>query len=293
MRQLVSRCRDPRCGEAIKYWQVNCRCGEFLGFPNYRAAAAEHDELLTRYKAARKDAQARQVALLLAKLEALAEESRPVIAMSFAACDDILRSDKYRNYDQRNKSGEREPAGAQDHADRQMVDARLFPGYGQHIHYATLSPYGHGLPSYGPVAVCWQVTPAYLGKRASLIEENSFFFYSRHALGSRGKKIPTGRISTWDDRAKLVAAKLGAQLSTATEDRSLPHLILKAGTTRDKDDFLEIAIYADAGLDTRDVDKVTVQRAASTTEEHYRLALLREICDARRIVLMELELDAS
>src|SRR5207253_874190 len=102
-------------------------------------------ELAKRYDAVRQDATLRGVAHLLVKLEALAEQSRPVIAMSFAACDDILRPGKYRNYEQRIGSGEREPAGQPDHADREMVGERLFPMYNQYIQYAALSPDGRGL----------------------------------------------------------------------------------------------------------------------------------------------------
>jgi hypothetical protein len=282
-----SNCPNPDCGEPIKYWQVHCRCGHFLGYPNYRAAAAEREELMRRCEAARDDAETRRVAPLLAKLEALAEQSRPVIAMSFAACDNILRSDKYRNYDQRTDSGEREPASAQDHADRDMVGAKLFPKYNEHIHYAALSPDGRGLLSYGPVAVCWQVTPAYLGRRASLLDENSFFIYDRHALGQRGTTIPPGHRATWEDRAMLVAAKVAPRLTAATGESSLPGLLLQAGKTRNDDDFVEIAIYADGGLDTHDVSRVTLQRAATTPEETHRLELVREICATRHIAMIE------
>jgi hypothetical protein len=119
----------PDCGDSAGYWQVQCRCGHFLGFPNRREADGERAELEKRHSAALTDSQRRGLEPLLAKLEALADQSWPVIAMSFAACDDIMRSGKYRNYDQRIASGERDPASAQDHSDRKMVGARLFPMY--------------------------------------------------------------------------------------------------------------------------------------------------------------------
>jgi hypothetical protein len=281
-----SNCPNPECGKPIKYWEVHCRCGQLLGYPNYRAAAAEREDLMRRYEAARHDAEARRVAPLLAKVEALAEQSRPVIAMPFAVCDDILRSDKYRNYDQRMDSGEREPANAGDHADREMVGERLYPRYSQHINYAALSPDGRGLLSYGPVAVCWEVTPTYLGRRASLLDENSFFFYDQYSLGSRGATVPPGHRATWEDRAKLVAAKIAQHLTPATGDGLRP-LLLQAGSTRKEDDFIEIAIYAEGGLDTQDVSKVTLLRAAMTPEEEHRVELVRDICRTRSITLVE------
>jgi hypothetical protein len=281
----LSNC--PDCGEAIEYWRVHCRCGQFLGFPNFRAAAAEQDELEKRRWAAEEDARLRGTAALLTKLKDLAELSRPVIAMSFSACDDIMRPGKYRNYHQRIDSGEREPANPGDHADRAMVGARLFPTYGEHIHYAALSPHGRGLVSYGPVAVRWAVTPSYLGRRASLLEENSYTFYDRHALGRRSAAVPLGYRAIWEERASLVAAKLASGLTAATGESSLANLLLHAGGTRGDDGFVEIAIYADAGLDTRDVDMVTLQRTPTAPEEHLRWQLVRETCATRGVVLIE------
>jgi hypothetical protein len=138
------------------------------------------------------DAARRSITPLLAKLEAIAKRSQPVINMDFAACDDILRSGKYRNYHQRIDSGERAPAKAQDHADRVKVGESLFPVHEKHIQYAALSPDGRGLLSYGPVAMRWEVTSVYLDRRVSLLEENSFTFYDHHKLGDRGATIPLG-----------------------------------------------------------------------------------------------------
>ena len=277
----------PDCGQVVEYWRVQCRCGYFVGFPNYRDVAAERAELTTRHTAAQDDCKKRGVAPLLTKLEDLAEQSRPVIAMFFSACDEILRADKYRNYHQRIDSGERDPSGAEDHADREMVGARLFPTYNHHIHYAALSSNGRGLSSYGPVAVRWEVTPVYLGRRATLLEDNSFTFYDRHSLGQRGATIPPGYRAIWEDRMKLAAAKIAPRLTTATGESRLPGLLLQPGRTRNDDDFIEVAIYADGGLDTQDVDMVTVQQSATTSEEAHRQRLVREICAVRGITFVE------
>ena len=204
-----------------------------------------------------------------------------MINMSFRACDDILRPSKYRNYHQRVGSGEREPAEAQHHADRSMVGKRLFKVYKEHIQYAALSPDGRGLLNYGPVAVRWQVLQSYLGRRISLLEENSFTFYNQHELGRLGATTPAGHQAVWDDRAKLVAAKLTPRLTTATAESSLAGLLMRAGATRKDDEFVEIFICAAEGLDTRDVDMVTFQRAAMTPEEGHRRDLVREACAAR------------
>ena len=89
----------PGCGAAVDYWRAHCRrCGHFIGYPNRRAAEAERTKLWEAYGIARDDADRRGVRPLLDKLEALAARSPPVIGMDFKACDDVLRSGKYRNF---------------------------------------------------------------------------------------------------------------------------------------------------------------------------------------------------
>lgn len=165
---------------------------------------------------------------------------------------------------------------------------KLFPTYKQHIHYAALSPNGKGLErSYGPVAVRWQVTPEYLVRRSSLLEENSYIFYGKHGLGVLNSKVPPGYQSGWEDRAMLASAKLGPRLTSATGENELPELLLRQGIDRYQDQFIEIAIYAEEGLDTQDVDMVTIQRSPATPEDHHRLEIIRETCVARGIAFVE------
>jgi len=242
---------------------------------------------MRRYVAARNDAQQRGVGLLLDKLEVLTEQARPVIAMAFSACDDILRPGRYRNYDQRVESGERDPAIASDHADREKVGATLFKMHSDHIVYAVLSPSERGLASYGPVAVRWEVTAAYIGRRASLLESNSYTFFNQHGLGALGAAVPPGYRAIWQDRAQLVAAKLAARLTTTTSESTLPSMMMHTGSKREDDDFVEVAIYADRGLDTQDVTAVALQRTPTTAEELHRRDLIREICVARGIAFTE------
>jgi hypothetical protein len=225
---------------------------------------------------------------MMAELEQLAGRSLPVINMPFAVCDDMLRSGKYRNYDQRVDNGDREPAGAVDHGDRELVGQRLYPNYSQHIQYAALSPDGYGLEkSYGPVAVRWQVTREYLQRRASLLEENSYSFFGKHSLGALRTVVPSGYQAVWEDRAKLAAAKLVGNLTPATGIGDLPTLLLKQGANRSADEFIEIAIYADEGLDGQDIDRVAIQRAPASPEEGHRRDIIREACALRPINFVE------
>ena len=273
----------PNCGILIDPSDVICRNSHFVGYPNHRAALAEQGALQARYISARNDCETRGVDKLLDALEAVAERSLPVIAMSFEACDGVFRSRKYLNYQQSVDANLRHPAHSVDHADRASVGARMFASYDQHIAYAALSPSGRGLANYGKVMVSWRVTQDYLQKRISLLEENSYIFYARHDLGRLGSTPPMGYRATWGDRARLVGAKLGSRLTVSTRTAKLHTLLLRSGVSRDDDEFVEVMIYADKGLDTLDVDRVLVQVAPSTSEEHRRWEILQQSCRAQGV----------
>ena len=132
-----------------------------------------------------------------------------------------------------------------------------------------------------------EVPGAAVGGRASLLEENSYTFFDHHGLGDRRAAIPASYRAIWEERAKLAVAKLAARLTAATSEGSLGGLLLHAGATRPDDDYIEIAIYADAGLDTVDVDLVTQLRAPTTPEEQHRWELVKEICATRSVAVIE------
>jgi len=92
--------------------------------------------------------------------------------------------------------------------------------------------------------------------------------------------------STREDREKLAAAKLATRLTAATGESDLPDLLLHAGRTRADDEFIDITIYVEKGLDTQDVDMVTLQSVPTTSEDRYRWKLIREICASRGISLV-------
>lgn len=273
----------PDCGSLIDPSDVMCRNSHFVGYPNHRAALEEQGALQARYRDARNDCQTRGVDAMLDALEIVAERSQPVIAMSFEACDSVFRSKKYLNYQQSVGANLRNPAHPVNHADRVSVGARLFASYDRHIAYGALSPDGRGLTSYGKVMVSWRVTEDYLRKRISLLEENSYNFYTRHDLGHLGSIPPMGYRATWDDRAKLVGAKLGSFLTVSTGTAGLNALVLRSGGSRGDDEFVEVTIYADKGIDTLDVDRVLVQVAPSTSEEHRRWEILQQSCRAQGV----------
>ncbi len=159
-----------------------------------------------------------------------------------------------------------------------MVGEKLFPMYSQHIVYAALSPDGRGTRTYGGEVWMRWATPFYIERWVSLLEENSFTFFEEHGLGHIGVTGPSGYRAVWEDRAKLVIAKLAPRLTTATAERDIDGLLLHAGATRMDDEFVEVHIYAEGGLDARDADMVAFQRPPATRKETEKWAEVREMC---------------
>jgi hypothetical protein len=120
-----------------------------------------------------------------------------------------------------------------------------------------------------------------------LLEQNSYILFAKHALGQLGAILPAGHQAVREDRAKLATTKLTPRITPATAEGDLPGLLLTEGATRDTDEMIEIAIYADEGLDTQDVDMVTIQRAPGKSEEVHRRDIVRETCGHRGIAFVE------
>lgn len=276
-------CPDPDCRFENEYSVANCRCGRFLGFPNRRAAEEQATELDSRYAAAIVDATARGLDTLVGELERLLDRSVPVICMSIEAADDVTRARKYRNYHNLVDQGHRGIASRIDESDRTMIGSKLFPGYYDKIHYAALSPNGRGLSSYGDIAIGWTVSTSYLEKRISVHEENSYTFFDKNSLGRRGSAPPKGYIGVWNDRKKVGVAKLAPKLNTAMSAATLGTLVLHDSRSRAADDFMEVAIYAEQGIDTLDLLSVTVQNRPSDARGQQRLELIAATCVARGI----------
>jgi len=280
---MAERC--PVCQvEVPDYSAPNCsRCGNLIGWPNYRKALFEQPVLDARYQSARADLDGNGLTLLREQVERLAEASLPVVGMDANACSDLLKGGKYRNYHYRVEIGDRDIASEANHGNRSMVNERLYPKYGRHLQYAVLSPDGLGLTSYGPIAVAWRVDPHYLMTRATLLEENEFLFFEAHGLGSLNAVVPSGYRAIWEDRAKLVIAKLAPSLNAATALADLQTLILRPGADRWNDVFVEVVIYADGGIDSLDVASVALLEPLTDRNSQRKWREVMEACAQRGI----------
>jgi hypothetical protein len=282
---LAMSTKCPHCSHvAYDYSRSHCdRCGHLIGWPNYRKALSERSELDARYQSARLALHHRGLGALLKEVERLAEASLPVVGMDAHACKDLLFGGKYRGYYRRVEIGERDVAAEAAHGDRAMVNERIYPVYGRHLQYAVLSPDGSGLSNYGPIAVTWSVRPHYLQERVSLLEENEFLFFDRHGLGALGRTAPAGYRAIWEDRAKLVVAKIGPRLNASTSAADIPQLLLREGSDRWTDVFVEVVMYAKEGVDSNDVIEVRLLKALVGSASQRAWGEIEEICRRRGI----------
>ena len=125
------------------------------------------------------------------------------------------------------------------------------------------------------------MTNEYLSGRVSLLEDNSFTFFEKHGLGQLNSPLPSGYQAIWEDRAELVVAKLASGVSAATSISQLPDLVMQPGGSRAVDAFVEIAVFARDGVDTRDVDLITVETKPSTSEEGHRWEIIKSSAGRR------------
>lgn len=98
--------------------------------------------------------------------------------------------------------------------------------------------------------------PGCLEQRMILLEQNSFHLYEAHGLTESEKGLPSGHVAVWENRDKLAVAKLGQRLTSDMEDAEISDLLLYRGTHPQNDDYIEVAIYAEDGLDSRDINQI-------------------------------------
>lgn len=203
--------------------------------------------------------------------------------MPCEAADDLLRGAKYQNYHFQVEVGRKRIASELNHGVRLMVNQRIYPAYGLALHYAVLSPDGRGLGNYGEVAVTWDVTPSYLGRRSTLLEENEFAFFERHGLGELDAVVPPGFRAAWTDRSMLAVAKLEPELTAATALADLSDMLLAEGTDRRQDRFIEVVVYGNQGIDGQDIRSVKLMKPIMDQQRQERWQIVIETCALRGI----------
>ena len=238
------------CGHGYHFSQHLCpHCARPANFPNV-FAAEDPDEaaaLQGRYDKAKADAQSRGTEALraLEDFEAEVSNSRAVIARSAAEFQRLSTSDKegYATYYELVGAEARFASGDKWDDIRQAADPVLFPHYKDKIRFAALTLDGAGLQSFGE---CFLVLRTeMIAHRATVFEENSLLFFSKHFRPGINESIrlPRGYRATWGERAKLCVAKLADRIDGGTERGAYSGLLLRQGSTPDEDDFVEVHVW--------------------------------------------------
>jgi hypothetical protein len=264
-----------RCGSRIPDSSEKClTCGHYAGPPNVRAArrVEETSALNRRYVEAVARAKTNGTDRQLLKLEEAAKASFAVINVGLDFLFHFVTNDKllYSTYSLATKGKIRKPALRSDEEDRLAVEAKLFGGYGDEMRYAALSADGSGVRSYG--AFTLRLRDVTITDRATLLEENSFAFVEKHGVRLR-QRPPVGYRATWEDRHKLVVAKLADRISPSTSEAELPKMMLRSEGDRATDDFVEVHIFG--AFDINAVESVRGNSSPLSKDERALISIVK------------------
>lgn len=181
-----------------------------------------------------------------AAFEAAARGARAIFSTNLSYALNLFdERRRHRNYHEDVEGGGRTAAEPHDDAMRLTVDAQVFGTIGRRITMAALTLTSTGLPSYG--AVSMEFHPSICEARASLLSENSFDFVRRNPGGPDA--LPAGHRSTWADRGRLALVKSADELKVDTAPAEFPHILMRPGSSRKTDRFMEVHLYESWGID--------------------------------------------
>ena len=252
------------CGFSIPPSVNACpHCGQPGLFPNVGAAKkpAEYEALQRRYQVALDDVVKRGAIAVLQDFETALKNSRAVICRWLPETQHMASSEfaSYSTYYKLARAQVKTPTGEEWDRMRTTADAALFTNYQEELRFAALTLNDEGLFNYGRCS--WVLRTEMIAHRTSVMDENSTAFYHRH---KKKKQMPLGYRATWEERAKLGIAKLGAQVDTATTAAEYSALLLQQGRDSGEDQFIEAQIYGP--LTIRTIAHVTLTPRATRAE---------------------------
>jgi hypothetical protein len=250
-------------------------CGEYLGYPNVRAAnqPAEIDKLQTRYEDALQRATARGAKDVVVRFESAVRSSYAVIGCNILRIRELIVEPKglYSNYYLTTRAQVRRLADDEFDRHRRIVDATFFGGYAEQIIFAALSLDGKGLTSYGAYAIVLRDIAVL--KRSSVLETNSYNFLNEHNLKPT-EPIPAGYRSDWARRALLAVAKLGDLITPVTIEAQFPKLLLSQGASREDDEYMEVHLFGVFGQNA--IEAVRGSSSPKRPDEKAIVAVVKE-----------------
>lgn len=235
----------PSCAEQIPEHARLCPvCNGDVGFPNVRAARKreERDALVARYRSAKDAAIRRGCQDVLVQFEEAVRRSKAVFCRNWGVLCRLLSSDTelYASFYGQVRAEARLPLNTELDRTRLVVDATFFPYYYENVRFAALSINGRGPMSYGSCSIV--LREAMIADRASVFEENTLVFCTRHRL-ALGESLPRGYRAAWHDRQVLALSKLEPRLGVETRTEDFSDILLNQTGKTDRDDFVEVHIY--------------------------------------------------
>jgi hypothetical protein len=201
----------------------------------------ERSKLQQRYEAAHSDSIARGCGLLFEELEKACATSVAVfncsvirlfreVATECEVFETYYKLERLRlrfeapgdpDWQKRRPQAEFELLGSDEHKEQ--------------LHYAALSIDGLGVQNYGSCSI--ELRDGMIGHRATCFEGNSALIYHKE------KRFDDVLRSSWTERSKLCAAKLGPCLTSSTKLTQFSKLLLRNGPDSLTDDFVEVHIF--------------------------------------------------
>ena len=268
----------PKCDATDSGSLRHCpTCGFDLGCPNVRAATlpAEVSALSERFNIARDNATKRGLTEQFDELvTAINSKTHVVVAMPLLFARSFLADPRtlYAGYENLVGGKIRTPALFKNDSDRFAVSGKMFASYGGEISYGVLSLNGVGLHNYGIVFL--MLRDVAIEQRVSFLHDNSYLFLAKLNLPVLGV-IPHGYRSCWQNRAKLVAAKMESILTTNSNPADWACQLVVQGATREEDSCVEAHIYG--GFNADSVQSVEFAASGTTRSDKLDIAAIKEL----------------
>lgn len=271
-----------QCGVPVTESLRHCpSCGNDLGFPNVRAAteAIEVNALMSRYKDALANADKRGLSKEFAALVlAVNSNSHVVVAMPLLYARTFLIDPRtlYGSYEGLMGAGIRLPAPFINDSDRHAVSGKLFASYASDIRYGVLSLDAVGLSNYGLVFV--RLRDVAIEQRVSFLHENSYLFMDALQVPVRGT-LPHGFRCNWQNRDKLVAAKIEPILLPGSTETDWARQLVAQGANREEDRCVEAHIFGTFNAES--VASIEFAGPGSSREERNDIDSIKEFMERR------------
>jgi hypothetical protein len=240
---MTHRC--DKCSCEYHYTLERCpHCAHPGNYSNVLIASekSELDAVDQRYEKAVQGADRRGCALQFADFTKWLQDSRAVVARSYADIDRLAAGDNsvQATYYDLVDAGLKLPDGSSWEELRRPADEVLFPSYREKIRFGALSADGIGVINYGHFWMTMRT--AFIEHRTSVFDQNSVTFVSEKRLKAASGAL-LGHRANWANRSKLAAAQLADQIAASTRLAEFPSILMKQGAMTATDRFIEAHIW--------------------------------------------------